>query len=402
MVFSMKNIFKIEDEFREFVENCEQEKYKTAFDIPTKIWGMHGWEQTPKKEVEKILLPFIQQAVERAKKYQSAYRDGYKEINPKKIETIEDFWRLPALIKDSGKHGLGFREKVRVNPYSMLPKDTKDPVYIFKSGGTKGVATPTMITALDREIESEGFARGYRYEGMNAGDIALTTYNPTHKGGECIKEAFIKNGMNYVPRQSTDTAEDVIETIKSYNVNVLLTVQGPLDNGDQEEKGGGALDLMNLIEVGEDVLEKNIDIIFLGGYKLIDEAIAWAESINKPLVSLLGSSEAIPQATNTGFGPKNRICKYNNLHLLHGPHYIEVLKDESGVLVPVKKGESGLLAYTTVARQGTIYLRYFPGDEATILAKETECNCGIKSEIITNVNRIDHPEDVVSTGCCIG
>lgn len=398
----MQSLCRMEEEFKEFMENCEGGKYKTAFDIPTKVWGLHGWEQIPRKKMEEILLPFIRQVIERAKKYQGAYKEGYKDINPKKIETIEDFWRIPALIKDSGKHGLGFREKVKENPFTMLPSDLKEPTLIFKSGGTKGVATPTMVTALDREIESEGFARGYRYEGMKAGDIALTTYNPTHKGGECIKEALIKNGMTYVPRRTTDSPKDVIETIKAYNINVLLTVQGPIGRGDQEGKGVGGVDLMGLIEAGQDVLEKNIDIVFLGGYRLIDEAIAWAESVNKPLVSLLGSSEAIPQATNTGFGPKNRLCKFNNLHWLHGPHYMEILKEESGVLVPVKKGEVGLLAYTTVARQGTIYIRYFPGDEATLLAKEGGCNCGIKSEVITNVNRIDHPEDVVSTGCCIG
>ena len=159
---------------------------------------------------------------------------------------------------------------------------------------------------------------------------------------------------------------------------------------------------MALIEAGHDTIEKKIDIIFLGGYRLVEEAVAWAESINKPLVTLLGSSEAIPQATNTGIGPENRLCKYNNLHVLNGPHYIEILKEESGILVPVKRGETGILAYTTIAREGTIYIRYFPGDEAKLLAKEGECSCGIKSEVITNVNRIDHPEDVVSTGCCIG
>ena len=233
------------------------------------------------------------------------------------------------------------------------------------------------------------------------GDIAFTTYNPTHKGGEEIKEAFIINKMTYIPRRTTDNAKQVIKNIKRYNVNVLLTVQPPIVRGDKENKGAG-VDFMSLVEAGQDVIEKQIRIIFLGGYHLIDEAIAWAEAYNKELVTLLGSSEAIPQATNTGTGLKTRLCRHNNLHILNGPHYIEILKEESKVMVPVKKGETGILAYTTVAREGTIYLRYFPGDQATLIANYGECPCGIKSPIISNVRRVDHPEDVVSTGCCIG
>lgn len=396
------NQSKLGEEFKDFLESLSKGKYSTALDIPPAVWGMIEWEQLPKSKIEEIFLPFIKQNIQRAKNYMPIYKKGYANIQPNKINKIQDFWNIPALIKDSGTHGVGFREKVKEDPYVMLPSDVASPVYIFKSGGTKGVATPTMVTKLDIEIESYGFARGYHYEGMKKGDIALSTYNPTHKGGECIKEGLIKNGVTFIPRRTTDTLADVIKIIDSYDVNVLLTVQGPVGKGDKEGKGVGGIDLMGLIEAGHDVIEKNIDIIFLGGYRLVDEAIAWSESINKPLVTLLGSSEAIPQATNTGIGPENRLCKFNNLHVLNGPHYIEILKEESGVLVPVKKGEAGILAYTTIAREGTIYIRYFPGDEATLLAKEGGCSCGIKSEVITNINRIDHPEDIVSTGCCIG
>lgn len=397
----MKDLIRMEEEFKRFLEDCAAGKYASPLDIPIEVWGMHGWEQLSRKKLEELLLPFIKFNLERAKKYMPVYESSYKDLNVKSIETMEDFWRIPALVKDSAVHGVGFREKVRANPYTMLPRDVKSPIFVFKSGGTKGVPTPTFITAKDREIESTAFARGYRYEGMKDGDIALSTYNPTHKGGEEIKEAFIKNGMTYIPRRTTDSAIDIINTILHYNVNVILTVQGPVSKGDAQSKGGG-VDLMNLISAGEETLKERIRILFLGGYRLVDEAVEWVKANDKTLVTLLGSSEAIPQATNTGFGPKSRLCQFNNLHLLQGPHYMEILKEESGILVPVKKGETGILAYTTVAREGTIYIRYFPGDKATVLADYGECNCGIKSPVITDVERIDIPEEVVETGCCIG
>ena len=90
------------------------------------------------------------------------------------------------------------------------------------------------------------------------------------------------------------------------------------------------------------------------------------------------------------------------LHLFNGPHYIEVVKEESGVVLPVKRGETGLLVYTTIAREGTIYIRYAPGDTATVLKYENECDCGIKSSVISNISRVDNPNDIVSAGCCIG
>ena len=76
--------------------------------------------------------------------------------------------------------------------------------------------------------------------------------------------------------------------------------------------------------------------------------------------------------------------------------------EEDGIIVPVKKGETGLLVYTTIAREGTIYIRYAPGDEATLIKNESECTCGIKTEIISDIKRIDSPNDIISTGCCVG
>jgi len=236
--------------------------------------------------------------------------------------------------------------------------------------------------------------------GIKKGDVGLSTYNPTHKGGQWIQESFAKLGMRFIPRRTNDSAEETIETINHYNVNVLATVQGPIMEGDQTKKGGG-VDFMSLVAAGQDVLEKNVNTLFITGYVLIPEVIAWAEAHGKKLATTLGSSEAIAQATST-IGPNDRLCKYNNMHVLNGPHYVEVVKEESGVMVPARKGEEGILVYTTLAREGTIYIRYAPGDSAKIVAGEGECVCGLRSELITDILRIDTPTDVIAAGCCIG
>lgn len=387
----------IGNNFKELKENILNGVYKSPLDIPVEMWGDMSWELLDTKEIEEILLPFLNFSFKRAKTTMSVYNNIYKK---NKINSFEEFNDIPILVKDSTNLNVGFRKKINKNPFILLPKDVKKSYQIYKSGGTKGIATPTFITQLDREIESYGFSRGFKYSNFDENDIVLSTYNPTHKGGEEAKEAILKLGAKYIPKRLTDTAEDLIKTIEDYNVNALITAQGPISYDDKTKKGSG-INLLELIKTDNDVILEKIDKVVLGGYSIIEEVINWADAYKKQITSLLGSSEAIPQAGSTSI-IKNNICKLNNLHLFNGPHYIEVLKEENGSLVPVKTGETGLLVYTTIAREGTVYIRYAPGDQAKLLKDHGECNCGLKSKVISEIKRIDSPNEIISTGCCVG
>lgn len=389
---------KIDEHFKKFIEDVENEKYISPLEIPLNIWANTSWEILPKKELEDLLFPFLKFTLVRASNTMPVYKDTYKNI--KSINSFEDFHSLPILVKDSTQIGIGFRERILNNPYILLPNDIKPNYSVYSSGGTKGVATPTFITPLDKEIESSAFTRTFKHIGFKEGDRILSAYNPTHKGGEIIKESILKLGAIFIPRRTTDNAEDVIKTIKHYNINGLVVAQGPISEGDRQSKGGGT-SFLNLIEADHEVI-KEMETITLGGYNIIEEVIEWSKSNNKPLGSLMGSSEAIPQGGSVSAPNSTRICQYNNLHLFNSPHHIEIVKEEDGIVLPVKRGETGLLVYTTIAREGTVYIRYAPGDIATVLKYENECDCGIKSSVISNISRIDNPNDIVSTGCCIG
>jgi phenylacetate-coenzyme A ligase PaaK-like adenylate-forming protein len=69
--------------------------------------------------------------------------------------------------------------------------------------------------------------------------------------------------------------------------------------------------------------------------------------------------------------------------------------------VPVQKGEQGLLVFTSWARDGTIWIRYAPGDVATLFLGEGECPCGLRSPVIDDVHRMNpaEQEDLFSAGC---
>lgn len=384
--------------FLDFKEKCLNRYYETPFEIPDSYWGFHEWDKLGEDEVMEMLFPFIKFQLKRAKNSMAIYSEAYKDIDIDNITSMDDFNDyIPLLVKDSTIENIGFRDKVREDPYVLRPSDVKDSMYIYKSGGTKGVATPTFLTKNDLMRESHSFARSFYYEGIRPGDVALSTYNPTHKGGEAIKEGLMLNGVTFIPRRTNETAEDIIKVIEDYNVNVLLTVQGDVGKGENESKGGG-VDFMSLVEAGQDVLEKNIKTLFLGGYKLVDEAIAWADTFDKPLVNAYGACEALVLATNTPDNGVN-LCKHNHFHLIYGPHYVEIVRYENGKLVQCKKGETGMVAITTIAREGTIYIRYLIGDQATVVNDEGECACGINTKIISNISRIDNPQDLISSGC---
>lgn len=390
---------KIDDSFKTFQEEVANGKYASPLQIPINIWQNPSWELLKKEELRELLLPFLKFSFSRAIKTIPVYKDVYK--NKQQIDSFEDFQSIPILVKDSTNGDIGYREKILTNPYILLPNDIKTNYQVYKSGGTKGVATPTFITPLDREIESAALARLFKHAGFKEGDRILSTYNSTHKGGEEIKEAILKLYATFIPRRSTDSAEDLIKTIEQYNINAIITTQGPVSDGDTVAKGGGT-SFLSLVEAGHDVIEKHVEKIALAGYNVIDDVINWSQAFKKPVASFLGSSEAIPQGGSVSSPGSTKTCQFNNLHLFNGPHYVEVVKEEDNVIVPAKKGEKGLLVYTTIAREGTIYIRYAPGDEATVIKDESECECGLKSKVISNINRIDNPNDIISTGCCVG
>jgi hypothetical protein len=210
----------------------------------------------------------------------------------------------------------------------------------------------------------------------------------------------------------------VLENIRRYHVNALFTVQQPYEMMTLQGKAAG-INLHSLVEASLENPEthglllpdasgrRQVEFVFLGGFEIVPYAEQLAREYlgDIPMATLLGSSEAIPQACSThpGLTPAG-VCHHNHMHLMHGPHYIELVKPAGDAWVPVSKGEAGLLVYTSWARDGTIWLRYAPGDVACLLLAEGECPCGLVSPVITNVHRKNLGErtDLLISGCAAG
>ncbi len=382
---------------------------------------MHGWDNVDQDRLFTMILPFLKEQLGRCKsEMPGMYAETLADIHPHSIRTQEDWYRVPLCVKDTNKeNGLrGFRETVNANPRLLKPNDINSPVVTFGSGGTLGKYTPTFITVHDREREVEAFGRSIKYHGIAAGDTAISTYNLTHKGGQWIQESLVALGVNVLLRRPEEGPDKILENIRDYKANVLFTVQQPIENMDKQAKSAG-INLHDLVEKSlenpqhEGILvpdkdgQRQIEFVFLGGFEIVPYALDLARNYlgDIPIATCLGSSEAIPQACSTNPALTSQAqCHHNNLHLLNGPHYIEVVKKDKDSWKPVDKGEEGYLIYTSFARDGTIWMRYWPGDVATLALKEGECSCGLFSPVITNVHRANASEQnaLLFNGCAQG
>lgn len=390
--------------------------------IHPEAFAWHGWDQLSQERLFVMILPFLRQQVQRARlAMPDLYGDQLGKILPESIHSREEWYRIPLLIKDNTtSNGLqGFRNLANRDPLLLRPSDSAALAAVaFSSGGSLGQATPTFLTLSDRQREIQAWRRGHAYHGLMPGDSALFTYNTTHKGGQWMQESLWSHGIHVYLRRPEESPLQVLENLRTFRVNILFTVQQPYEAMSRQEKAAG-INLHTLIQASlenpayQGVLlpdskgQKQVEFIFLGGFAIVPYALELVRTYlpDMPVATLLGSSEAIPQAcsTNPLLTPTG-LCHHNNLHLLQGPHFIEVVKADGDAWVPVQKGEQGLLVYTSLARDGTIWIRYAPGDAAIWFLDEGECPCGISSPVISDVHRLDPRSrtDLLLHGCAAG
>jgi phenylacetate-CoA ligase len=389
--------------------------------IHPEAFAWHGWDQVSEERLFNMILPFLRQQVSRAKtSMPEIYGKLLKHIESNEIRSMEDWFQVPVLMKDSDPVSgqAGFREAAHRDPNVLMPTDLAASAIAFGSGGSLGRSTPTFVTLTDRSRETQAWRRGHAYHGLIAGDTALYTYNTTHKGGQWMQESLLLHSCNVHLRRPEETPAEVLKNLRDYGANVLFTVQQPPEVMEKQAKAAG-LNLHGLVMtslenpefrgilIPDSAGRKQVEFIFLGGFEIVPYALELVEEYLEctPVATLLGSSEAIPQAcsTNPHLTP-SAACHYNNLHLLQAPHYLEILKEEGDRWMPVSKGEQGHLVYTSWARDGTIWIRYAPGDMATLLLNEGECPCGIRARVISGVHRssaLEHSA-LFESGCAAG
>lgn len=412
---------RIEEDFTNLEQAILAGKNVNYRAIPTEAFAYHAWDLIPHDRLFQIILPFLRQQISRARAAMPDIYGRYLDaIDPEKLQSPQDWYAVPLLVKDDDpENGLaGFRQKAADHPESLRPTDMRPGSVAFGSGGSLGTTTPTHVSLADRAREAQAWRRGHSYHGLVAGDRALYTYNTTHKGGQWMQESLLIHGVDALPRRPEEAALKVLHNMRAFKVNVLLTVQQPYEALQAQHKAAG-INLHTLVMASlehpdtrgillpDENGRSQVEFIFLGGFPIVPYAQDLMDEYLRhiPVATLLGSSEAIPQAcsTNPRLTPGAK-CHHNHLHLLQSPHYVEVVKPSGEYWVPVEKGETGLLVYTSWARDGTIWIRYAPGDIATMTLNEGECTCGLTSPVVSGVQRRNpgDQEDLLLFGCAAG
>ena len=98
---------------------AEMEKTNNPVEISSEVWSSKIWEKLARKDYEEIILPFLKFQIRRAMHTMATI---YKAYNEKKlhVEEFRDLQKLPALVKDTAQHAMGFRDKIKINPYILL------------------------------------------------------------------------------------------------------------------------------------------------------------------------------------------------------------------------------------------------------------------------------------------
>jgi len=364
------------------------------------------WERIRNDWRDEIFLPVLRGQVQRAMDTMPKVYHSYGErgIDHRDIRTMDNFYSLPVLPKDASFGIRGLRQLASEDPYALLPNDVEGSATAYFSGGTRAGTlgpSPTFLTPWDIEVESHAFARLYERSGLKRGSVVINTYNASHKGGRAVIAALEKLGCIHIQAKSSDKAEDIAGYIQQFGARgvVLIGVQPPVTEGDPQGKGSGRT-IHAIRDVDPIAFDEYVKHVQIGGSPIIPELEAWSRSgIGKPVISIYGATEVLPVFFGTGYGLEDRLCKYNTLHASYGPHLVEVLKLEGKRMVPVQKGETGLLALTTVFREGTILLRYLIGDEARFIGDWNSCPCGATTPLYDNIRRTDVPEEILNTGC---
>ena len=375
------------------------DKAVNPLSLPHSFWGNLALDFMDAKQRDAMLASMFRFSIKRGLQTMQAYNDArYSGFDPFFIRSLNDVVKIPLLLKDGSSQLSGFREKAQVEPEILLPHDVHS-AHIYKSGGTKGASTPTYITEADLAIEAYSLARrSFLAGGMRPQERLYSCYNPTHKGGELIKRAGCIVGKKTVfLKRPEDDITQCVKDLKSHKITTIAAVQPPLHSQSEPIKKGTSF--LNLFEADHSLFGEHGQIkkAFVTGFKLPDELVNLSKDIGLSLFTAWGATEAIVGATSTVTGPETRICQFNNQHIVLGPHYLAIAKIENNRLRLAEEGEEGIILVNTIAREGTLYFNYAIGDMALLVSKK--CPCGRTTPVISNIRRIDNPEEVFGVGC---
>jgi len=327
-------------------------------------------------------------------------------VTPSQLRSLDDLVRIPVLGPD---------EVAAASETDLLPdrlahaartnmRSLPGPDRIwrrFASTGTTGRPKVSYFTYNDWQVALA--ASGRPPKSLDPGRTDWRLFNAFyagHVGGKLTEDSHATDGYLVVNRHFATTCDEMlldqlyrgVPEMGGFNVLAIPPLLPPA-----AASKGGTLDSLLKVDV-ENYIGKNIRQILTGGFPLdapgyrvrerVWEANDLAGAPRTLISEVYGASEVLPIALSCE--------RYTGLHIHPGHQHTEVMDEKTGH--HVKNGGRGLVI-TTGMRQGSRFLRYALGDEATFV--DEPCPCGRKTPRLLNVARVLDKERITQ-GCAAG
>ena len=281
-------------------------------------------------------------------------------LMPGDIRGIEDIVKLPFTTKDDLRDNY---------PFGLFAVPNSQIVRIHASSGTTGKATVVGYTRKDLDVWAECVARCMTMAGVTKDDIIQIAYGyGLFTGGLGAHDGAQKIGATVVP-MSTGNSKKLTTMMVDFGATAIACTPSYLLHISEVLAEEGLLDRIKL-------------------KRAICGAEPWTEKMHKEIEARLNIKAFDIYGLSEVMGPGVACdCEYHRgLHVCEDHFYPEVL--DTATLTPVKDGETGELAFTTLTKEGIPLIRYRTKDLTSI--DHSPCECGRTSARISRFKgRVD-------------
>lgn len=282
------------------------------------------------------------------------------DLMPGDIKGLDDITKLPFTTKDDLRDNY---------PFGLFAVPNSEIVRIHASSGTTGKATVVGYTRYDLDVWSECVARCLTMAGVLKDDIIQVAYGyGLFTGGLGAHGGAEKIGATVVP-MSTGNSKKLTTMMVDFGATAIACTPSYLLHISEVLENEGLIDQIKLKSA-------------------ICGAEPWTEKMRNEIEKRLRIKAYDIYGLSEVMGPGVACdCDFHKgLHVCEDHFYPEVL--DTATLSPVKDGETGELAFTTLTKEGIPLIRYRTKDLTSI--DHSPCECGRTSARISRFKgRVD-------------
>ena len=282
------------------------------------------------------------------------------DLMPGDIKGLDDITKLPFTTKDDLRDNY---------PFGLFAVPNSEIVRIHASSGTTGKATVVGYTRYDLDVWSECVARCLTMAGVSKDDIIQVAYGyGLFTGGLGAHGGAEKIGATVVP-MSTGNSKKLTTMMVDFGATAIACTPSYLLHISEVLENEGLIDQIKLKSA-------------------ICGAEPWTEKMRNEIEKRLRIKAYDIYGLSEVMGPGVACdCDFHKgLHVCEDHFYPEVL--DTATLSPVKDGETGELAFTTLTKEGIPLIRHRTKDLTSI--DHSPCECGRTSARISRFKgRVD-------------